>query len=659
MRARDVHVNRAIPCAGLILACACYVLSCSGGGGAASQDAGMSDATTGDEAGIDAGMDSTRVDVPSGDAATSGADAQAPAEAGGCASSGTGAIGVVGCPCTSPGALACSGNAQKVTSVCSGGAWSYASTCPRGQNCDSTVGPNQGTCAAIDALCASASPADTLCSDSTTVVQCGPDLLSHSTVQTCPVPACDGGTCTNACVPGETRCASDTQVETCDADGHWQAATCPYACLGAVDAVGGTCGGTCAPGSACTATCSSGPPMSGTCGDTGTCVAGATGCTTACAADTGCGPDQFCWVGSCVKVTAISAGGGQACALTSGGGVQCWGNNGSGELGDNSKTERHLPVAVFGLSSGIVAIAAGQSHTCALTTAGGVLCWGDNAAGELGNNSMTGSSVPVAVSGLSSGVAAIAAGFNSTCAVTTAGQLLCWGANGSGQLGTGSTATTSEVPVSRSPQSLFAATVSTGFDHACAVATSGAAFCWGGNSGYLAGALGTGDKFGYTVPIGVSGLSSGVAAISAGQSHTCALTTAGGVLCSGYNQYGEIGNGSMAESLVPVAVTGLSSGVAAVSAGYYDTCALTTAGAVSCWGWNPAGQLGNNSTTESPVPVAVTGLSSGVAAIATGTAFNCALTTAGHAMCWGSNGFGQLGNNSTSGSLVPINIVEP
>jgi alpha-tubulin suppressor-like RCC1 family protein len=238
--------------------------------------------------------------------------------------------------------------------------------------------------------------------------------------------------------------------------------------------------------------------------------------------------------------------------LTTAGGVQCWGNNSNGQLGNNSTTNSPVPVAVSGLSSGVLAVSAGWNHACAVTTAGGVRCWGDNEFGELGNNSTMQSPVPVVVSGLSSGVAAVSTGDYYTCAVTTAGGVWCWGDNYYGQLGNNST-TNSHVPVA------------------------------------------------------VSGLSSGVAAVSTGRSHTCALTTARTVQCWGDNRNGELGNNSTTQSLVPVAVSGLPSDIFAVSARAWYTCAVNgnggVAGAIQCWGQNTFGQLGNNSTTDSHVPV--------------------------------------------------------
>jgi alpha-tubulin suppressor-like RCC1 family protein len=145
--------------------------------------------------------------------------------------------------------------------------------------------------------------------------------------------------------------------------------------------------------------------------------------------------------------------------------------------------------------------------------------------------------------------------------------------------------------------------------------------------------------------------------ISAGVHHTCAVTSTGGVKCWGPNAKGQLGNNSTTNSPVPVDVTGLSSGVVAVAAGYYHTCAVTSTGGVKCWGYNAKGQLGNNSTTDSLVPVDVTGLSSGVVAVAAGDNHTCAVTSTGGVKCWGNNAYSQLGNNSTTYSPVPVDVM--
>ncbi len=142
----------------------------------------------------------------------------------------TGATSGVGCPCTQEGQLACNGNAQNQTLECRSGAWALRTTCAAGQNCDSRVGTGQGTCAAIDPTCMNATPNQAICSNATTAVQCGPDLVSETPLATCSNQACVNGTCAGMCVPNETECFGNG-FQTCGADGGWQKATaCAQAC---------------------------------------------------------------------------------------------------------------------------------------------------------------------------------------------------------------------------------------------------------------------------------------------------------------------------------------------------------------------------------------------------------------------------------------------
>jgi alpha-tubulin suppressor-like RCC1 family protein len=197
------------------------------------------------------------------------------------------------------------------------------------------------------------------------------------------------------------------------------------------------------------------------------------------------------------------------------------------------------------------------------------------------------------------------------------------------------------------------AAIAAGGHHTCVVTTAGAVWCWGSNSN---GQLGNGLTTDSGVPVAVTSLSSGVVAVAAGGAHTCALTAGGGVLCWGWDDYDQLGNDSTTDSHVPVPVTGLASGVAAISAGYAHTCALTTAGAVQCWGYNVYGQLGNGYTTTGLVPAPVFGLSSVIAQVSAGNAHTCALTTAGAVQCWGYNAEGELGDMLNASTTLPVTV---
>ena len=355
--------------------------------------------------------------------------------------------------------------------------------------------------------------------------------------------------------------------------------------------------------------------------------------------------------------TRISAGFAHTCVLTSAGGVKCWGLNAYGELGNGGGplSTALTPVDVVGLKSGFKAVSAGGQHTCALTTGGGVKCWGQNEVGQLGNGTTTPTNgrtpVPANVAALRAGVNATAAGSGHTCALTSGGGVKCWGA---GYASGSKTPTSTPVDIPGLPSGVTAITA--GFDQSCALTSGGGAKCWGWN---IDGQLGNGSTaYSYT-PVDVVGLTSGVRAISAGLSFTCAVTTGGGAKCWGWNEDGQLGNGSRSvyPGATPIDVIGLTSGVSAITAGGHHTCALMGSGGVKCWGSNEYGQLGNGSRTSSTTPVDVSGLRSGVSAISAGFAHTCALMRGGGVKCWGYN-YGRLGNGSREElSTKPVDVV--
>ncbi len=357
-------------------------------------------------------------------------------------------------------------------------------------------------------------------------------------------------------------------------------------------------------------------------------------------------------------VAAVAAARGYyTCAVTTGGAVLCWGNNAYGQLGDGTTTNRLTPTAVSGLASGVAAITTGGMHACAVTTGGGVMCWGANSYGQIGDGTTTTRTTPVAVSGLSSGIAAIGTGNVHTCALTTGGGVVCWGSNANGELGDGTT-TTRWTPVAVSGMSAGVAAIATGGWHSCAVTTGSSVLCWGNNE---YGELGDGTTTDRWTPVAASGLSTGIAAIAVGWYQTCALTAGGGVVCWGHNNYGQIGDGTTTDRWVPTTVSGLEgnaleSSVAVVTTGVYHTCALTGVGGAVCWGDNANGQLGDGTTTTRSTPTAVSGLSSGVAAVAPGYWHTCARTTGGGVVCWGYNGYGELGDGTTTQSTTPMAV---
>jgi alpha-tubulin suppressor-like RCC1 family protein len=362
-----------------------------------------------------------------------------------------------------------------------------------------------------------------------------------------------------------------------------------------------------------------------------------------------------------VRAVRISAGAGTTCALMSTGTVRCWGYNVQGQLGDGKpRATIHsstVPVSVSGLT-GVRAISQGGFHGCAISGAGALRCWGWNNLGQLGSGDAGYQhDVPVAVRGLGSGVVSVSAGGAHTCAVTSAGAVKCWGGNGNWQLGIADQRG-SRIPVDvPSLGSGFTAVVagggpSTNGGTTCALTAGRGVKCLGVNPGN--GANGCCS----TVPVDVTGLTSGVVSLGAGDGNTCAITTAGALKCWGDNSWGKLGDGTGTRRASPVDVVGLSSGVKQFAGGQAHSCVLTTAGGVKCWGFNRDGQVGNGSRgDQGPMtPVDVVGLRSGVAQIAAGQAHTCALLVTGRVKCWGDGSTGALGRGNYLDSPVPVDV---
>ncbi|MBN8459854.1 MAG: cadherin-like beta sandwich domain-containing protein [Verrucomicrobia bacterium] len=320
-------------------------------------------------------------------------------------------------------------------------------------------------------------------------------------------------------------------------------------------------------------------------------------------------------------VTAVASGQGHVLALCADGSVAAWGNNGRGELGNGTVTDSTVPVAVTtsGVLAGkkVVAIAAGYAQSIALCADGTVVTWGGGLDGQLGNGTVTSSSVPVLVnrSGVLAGktVTAIASGMSYNLALCSDGTLAAWGSNQYGALGIGSLVNSS-VPalVDRSGVLLHQRIVSPagGGYHGMALCDDGAVAAWGNNGNAQ---LGNGVWVDSPIPVMVdrNGVLAGKRIIDlvGGGYHSLARCADGTLVAWGTSDRGQLGNNSTSSTAVPVQVvqTGVlaNKSVVALGAGVFHSLALCSDGTLAAWGYNDGGQLGNNSTTQSTVPVLV------------------------------------------------------
>lgn len=301
-------------------------------------------------------------------------------------------------------------------------------------------------------------------------------------------------------------------------------------------------------------------------------------------------------------------------------------------------------------------VATGVATSCAVTAAGTVRCWGANGKGALGDGTTTSSPTPVSVTGLGAGsTRSVSVGGSFACALSTDGAVKCWGANEDGVLaGPYGSYSTEPVDIPR----LGAGTtvqLTTGKKHACAVSITGATRCWGSNSSSQLG-IGMAKGGSEAMPTLVSGLGPGTTRqVDANYLSTCVVRDDGAALCWGSNVIGTLGDGTQTERTRPSQVSGQGAGTTAqVSVGVHGACSLTTAGAVRCWGDNAEGELGfphpggGNYWSLVPVAVATLGPGSTVMVDASGSGFNCALSATSATVCWGANSFGTLGTGESS-----------
>ncbi len=345
------------------------------------------------------------------------------------------------------------------------------------------------------------------------------------------------------------------------------------------------------------------------------------------------------------KIRLVSVGSDSACAVTCSGAIKCWGRNSCGQLGDGTTTDRTVPVEVQNPGSGVKAIAVGGGYACAVSSAGGVRCWGAQGC-MFGDRGV--SPLPTDIVGLESGVTAIAIGEEHTCVLLNVG-VKCWNNTEDDEepIGDGSTTQAYLSPVDEPGLGPGVIDIDA-WGTSCAVTSTGGVKCWGNN---MSGQVGNGESaLAVPTPVDVIGLGSGVSRIGVSHSFVCALTDAGTVKCWGNNQAGSLGDGTTESHFTPVDVVGLS-GVAAMDVGT-STCVIGAEGGLKCWGANFWGTLGDGTTTDRSTPGDVVGLASGVTAISSGWGQVCAITGAGVLKCWGRSFWGEKGTNT----LTPVEV---
>jgi len=349
-----------------------------------------------------------------------------------------------------------------------------------------------------------------------------------------------------------------------------------------------------------------------------------------------------------VAATGLVSDGYGNCALLRSGGARCWGDNSFGELGDGGyELSSNVPVAVKGLIGAVSLVADGVGY-CALLRSRAAVCWGNNADGGLGDGGAErASNVPVAVQGLLGAISLVSDGAGS-CALLANGGAECWGNNFFGGLGSGGTERSSNVPVAVKGLAGAVGLVGGGDGYGyCALVANGGAECWGND--YLGGLGNGGTERSSNVPVRVKGLSDAASLVSEGDGY-CALLRSGAAKCWGNNTGDDLGNGGTERSSnVPVTVKGLLGAASLVSDGS-GSCALLTSGGARCWGNDEGNLLGDGkSVRSSAVPVTVAGLVGAASLVSDGVNY-CAVLHSGEAECWGNNAGGGLGNGGTEKS---------
>jgi len=384
---------------------------------------------------------------------------------------------------------------------------------------------------------------------------------------------------------------------------------------------------------------------SGGCGPSGTCVFSVQGRDTSIIARFNTLPSGF-------VASSATTGDLFSCASSLAGANYCWGSNFLGQLGIGSAiTGNFVSPQQVSLETGAVWGPALGAHACAVVSPR-AFCWGFNGTGQLGDGTTSNSNRPVVVLG-SIAFRKVAAGVNHTCGVSDVGSIYCWGLNNSGELGDSSTIR-SPVPKRVVGTGTYTE-VALGSSHSCGLRIDGIVSCWGDRTTGAAGGTGSAGSTFYRIPTPVPTAVT-FSKLVTGSSFTCGLSTASQAYCWGNNSDGQLGNGTFTSAGTPtLAASGRT--FSSIAAGLRHACGISTDGEVYCWGRGSDGQLGNGLTLGvNPTPVRVSG-NVRFREVFAGGSHTCAISTNGVLYCWGGNFRGQLGIGSLRSSSIPVEVV--
>jgi alpha-tubulin suppressor-like RCC1 family protein len=330
-----------------------------------------------------------------------------------------------------------------------------------------------------------------------------------------------------------------------------------------------------------------------------------------------------------------------------------WGNNSQGQIGNNSTINRSTPVSVAGGVKTFCKISAGANYTLAIDKNGRAWGWGNNSLGRLGDTSITARCTPVSVAGAVKTFCQITAGGGTSHVIDKNGRAWGWGENGVGQIGDNSI-TSRTTPVSVAGAVKTFCKISTGNEHTLAIDKNGRLWSWGWN---IFGQLGTNNTINRVTPVSILGAVKTFCEISSGQFHSAAIDKNGRAWGWGNNNSGELGDNSVSSRLTPVSVRGAVKTFCKISTGDLHTIAIDKNNNVWSWGNNQDGQLGDGTATRVCTPVSVRGTVKTFCKISTGNNHTIVIDKNGRAWGWGLNNSGQLGNLSYDDRCTPISVL--